>query len=253
MTGPTPLPAYTDPRLVALYDTDNPPGEDHAYYRRLADELDARVILDLGCGTGTLTVALARAGRAVTGIDPSAAMLAVARVRAGGEAVTWLLGDASAIAPTGDADLAVMTGNAIQQLDRAQLAAALDALAAALRPGGVLAFETRNPAERAWETWAAEPPSRRETPDGPLRAWMEIDPPDAHGTLRMTCRTVFEANGEEVTELMELTFRDLPTLEAALRAAGFDRVDAWADWERSPFTGEGRLIVIEARRGPSTA
>lgn len=146
-----------------------------------------------------------------------------------------------------------MTGNAIQQLDGAQLAAALDALAAALRPGGVLAFETRNPAERAWEDWEAEPSSRRETPDGPLRARTEIDPPDADGTVRMTCRTVFEATGEEVTELMELTFRDLPTLAAALRAAGFDDVDAWADWERSPFTGEGRLIVIEARRGATPA
>lgn len=46
---------YRDADLVALYDLDNPGGDDHAYYRALADEVDARLIVDLGCGTGLLT------------------------------------------------------------------------------------------------------------------------------------------------------------------------------------------------------
>lgn len=31
-----------DPRIVALYDEDNPDGPDHDWYRLLADEIDAR-------------------------------------------------------------------------------------------------------------------------------------------------------------------------------------------------------------------
>lgn len=65
-----------DPRLVDLYDIDNPDGPDHDFYRALADRCAAPTILDLGCGTGMLTVSLAREGRRVVGIDPSPTMLA---------------------------------------------------------------------------------------------------------------------------------------------------------------------------------
>ncbi len=41
---------YVDPRLVELYDHDNPRGADTDFYLRLAAVLDARRILDLGCG-----------------------------------------------------------------------------------------------------------------------------------------------------------------------------------------------------------
>lgn len=51
---------YGDTDLVALYDVDNPDGVDHDYYRALAETLNARRIIDLGCGTGLLARALAR-------------------------------------------------------------------------------------------------------------------------------------------------------------------------------------------------
>jgi hypothetical protein len=41
---------FRDPDLVELYDLDNPGGADHDYYRALADDLGARVIVDLGYG-----------------------------------------------------------------------------------------------------------------------------------------------------------------------------------------------------------
>src|SRR5215470_18290465 len=98
--------------LVELYDLDNPDGEDHAYYRALADELDARSIVDLGCGTGLLTRSLARPGRTVIGVDPSRTMLDYAVRQLGSEAVTWIEGDASVLAQDETADLAICTGNA---------------------------------------------------------------------------------------------------------------------------------------------
>lgn len=132
---------FGDENLVELYDLDNAPGDDHAYFRALADSLDARKVLDLGCGTGLLTRALATPGREVIGIDPSPTMLNYARRTP--SSVTWISGDAGAIAPTGDVDFALSTGNAVMYI--ADLPATLTALAAALRTGGVLAFESRNP------------------------------------------------------------------------------------------------------------
>src|SRR6185312_4638644 len=89
---------YVDPRLVELYDHDNPRGADTDFYLRLAVTLDARHILDLGCGTGLLTREFADVeGRFVMGVDPAPAMLAVARRQPGADRVHWVEGDASAL------------------------------------------------------------------------------------------------------------------------------------------------------------
>ena len=110
---------YDDARLAAIYDVDNPAGEDHAFFRRVADEVSAARastrIVDLGCGTGILTVTLAGPGRDVVGIDPAEAMLAAARARPGGDGVEWRHGDAGLIAPD-SADLVVMSGNVAMHL-----------------------------------------------------------------------------------------------------------------------------------------
>src|SRR5215813_12778864 len=88
---------YVDPRLVELYDIENPRGADTDFYLRLAAELDARHILDLGCGTGLLTRELATPGRRVVGVDPAPAMLAFACRQPGAECVRWVEGDARAL------------------------------------------------------------------------------------------------------------------------------------------------------------
>ena len=142
---------YVDPRLVALYDIENARGGDTDFYVRLAADLSARTILDLGCGTGVLTCELAVDGRHVSGVDPSAAMLAVARQQLNADRVRWVEGDSSALG-TPAADLVVMTGNVAQVfLDDDEWTATLRDIHAALRPGGHLAFESRNPDDRAWE------------------------------------------------------------------------------------------------------
>jgi SAM-dependent methyltransferase len=50
-------------------------------------------VLDLGCGTGQLTVPLADQYERVIGADPSPDMLALARARSRGAPIAWLLAD----------------------------------------------------------------------------------------------------------------------------------------------------------------
>lgn len=88
-------------------------GPDNDFWLELADRLGARTIIDLGCGTGLLTRALAVGERLVIGVDPSPAMLAVAQKAPGAEKVRWIQGDASVLGAIG-ADLALMTGNVAQ-------------------------------------------------------------------------------------------------------------------------------------------
>lgn len=57
--------------------------------------------MDIGCGTGEITCALALQGYRVTGVDPAPAMLEVARHRPGGDLVRWIEGARVALDPAG--------------------------------------------------------------------------------------------------------------------------------------------------------
>ena len=239
---------YTDPRLVELYDLDNPRGADTDFYVRLAADLDARRILDLGCGTGLLTRELAGDGREVVGVDPAPAMLAAARRQSGADRVRWVEGDASALG-TPAADLVVMTGNVAQVfLDDAEWAATLRAIHAALRPGGHLAFESRNPDDRAWERWNRDATYERiDSPHGPMDCWLELVSV-GDGRVRFEGHNVFTASGEVVVAGSELRFRGRAELTDSLTDAGFTVEHVYGDWERGPVTSASRVMVFIARR-----
>lgn len=250
----TPSPAeanrltYDDARLAVLYDHDNPPGEDHAFFRRVTDEADARRIVDLGCGTGSLTVTLAGQGRTVVGIDPAEAMLAFARARPGGDAVEWRCGTAELIEPA-SADLVVMSGNVAMHLIGEDWAGALRRIAAGLVPGGRLAFETRNPVRRAWERWN-QTPTERTTPAGQVVESESTSAPDADGVVLMRIRNAFPDDGAVVEVDQHLQFRSEARVRADLAAAGLTVERISCDWRRTPFEAvEHPLMVVEARRG----
>lgn len=236
--------AYEDSRLVDLYDIDNPDGQDHDFYRSLADETGASSILDLGCGTGMLTVSLARAGRDVIGIDPSAVMLAFAHARPGGDRVEWIQGDSTAI-PRTDFDYAVMTGNVAQHIGRDDWRRTLRDLHRGMKAGGPLAFESRNPLARAWESWSSPERSTRTTPYGSLVEWMaadEITP----GTVRIQAFNLFLETGETVVEDFELEFRTLDAIRTDLESASFTVEAVYGDWDRTPFQDDAGMMVIVA-------
>lgn len=239
---------YLDPRLVDLYDIENPRGADTDFYLRLAKDLDARRIIDLGCGTGLLTRELAIDGRQVIGVDPSPAMLAFARRQPGAEQVQWIEGDAGALG-TPAADLVMMTGNVAQIfLDDVDWAATLRAIHTALRPDGYLAFESRNPDDRAWERWNRDATyARFDSPHGTMECWVELISV-AHNRVRFAGHNLFTSTGEVVIAASELRFRSQAELTASLISAGFRVAHVYGDWVRGPLTHTSRTMVFVARR-----
>ncbi len=246
MTAPN---LYSDPRLVDLYDVLNPAAADTAFYLDLAQSLDAARVLDIGCGTGLLTCALADTVHDVTGVDPSAAMLAVARNRAGGERVRWIEGDAQA-ARSIDADLVLMTGHVAQVFtDDASWRQTLSAAYDALRPGGRLAFESRNPACAPWRAWT--PDASRRRVESQKYGWVDV----WHRVIDVTGECVrfathyrFERDGAQIIAESELRFRSQAALESALREAGFVSMSWYGGWSRKPVDAASRELVVVAMR-----
>lgn len=234
-----------DFRLVDLYDEDNPDGPDHEFYRGLADERRAQIVLDLGCGTGILTVTMAADGRTVVGVDPSPAMIAFARGRPGADGVTWVVGDSS-VAPREQFDFSIMTGNVAQHIMDGEWGRTLRDLRDRMSLGGTLAFESRNPAARAWEDWASDERSSRQTRHGELVEWMDVACTNDR-TVQLSAHNLFTRTGEEVTSSQTLIFRSRAEIEDDLLKAGFDTEAVYRDWKLTPFDVSAKIMVFVAR------
>ena len=236
--------AFEHPRLAGIYDALEGARADLDAYVRMADELGARSVLDVGCGTGTLAILLAERGLDVTGVDPARASLDVARAKPGADRVHWVHGDATSLPPL-QVDVATMTGNVAQAIvRRADWEATLRAVHAALRPNGRLVFETRDPAGRAWEEWnRATSHQVVEIEDvGAVETWHEVI--GVNGplvTFRSTTR--FASDGQVLTSDSTLRFRDRDEVEADLSACGYV-VDAVGGAPDRP----GRELVFSARK-----
>ncbi|MFI9650144.1 class I SAM-dependent methyltransferase [Streptomyces sp. NPDC052040] len=95
-------------------------------------------VLDIGCGTGSLSLLLAEAGHRVTGVDLAPRMVEQARTKFQGAALPglFLVGDAM-VPPTGEQRFgAVVSRHLVWTLPEPE--AALHAWVARLRPGGRL-------------------------------------------------------------------------------------------------------------------
>ena len=209
------------PRLAELYDPLDPDRRDLDAYAAMAGEFGARTVLDIGCGTGTLACLLAGRGLEVTAADPAAASLEVARRKPGAGRVRWVHAEATAL-PRVQADLATMTGNVAQVfVTDEEWAAVLGAVHEALRPGGRLVFESRDPAQQAWLGWNRGQTHRRAViPDaGQVQAWEDLT--NVEGSL-VSFRTtfVFGSDGAVLTSDSTLRFRGRGELADSLTAAG---------------------------------
>lgn len=106
----------------------------------LLEPVRGGLVLEIGCGTGALTRHLLAAGHRVLATDASPAMLDVARESLGPEVELALL--ALPDDPLPAADAVVSVGHPVSYLaSAAEVDRALTAMAAALRPGGVLALD----------------------------------------------------------------------------------------------------------------
>ncbi|MBE2999528.1 class I SAM-dependent methyltransferase [Nocardiopsis sp. HNM0947] len=247
---------YSNPDLAALYDVFNAwnCSPQDPFYLDLV--MAAGEALDVGCGTGKLhRVAREQGHRGrLVGLDPADAMLEVGRTERAD--IEWTLGDLVQGPYDGQAggpfeaefDLVTMSGHAFQVfLTDEQTAANLAGARRALRPGALLAFETRNPAARAWQRWTPEHERRVQAPDG-RQAWSAHTLERVEGDL-VTFSTAYGIQGwaEPGHSRSTLRFPEAQAVNALLSGAGFEVQAQYGFWDRTPLTETSPEIITLAR------
>ncbi|MFR9753999.1 class I SAM-dependent methyltransferase [Nocardia sp. 004] len=115
---------------------------------KLIGDPSGKKVIDIACGEGYFTRLLRRAGAAeVVGIDISHRMIELARAHEAADplGIEYRIGDAGAIVPQQDFDLAVSAWLLANVRERTELARICRGLACRLRPGGRFVTLTTNP------------------------------------------------------------------------------------------------------------
>lgn len=233
--------------------------EDLAWYEALAARTPGPV-LEFACGTGRLTLALARAGHEVHGVDRSEPMLRRLEQRLQGEApevrarVHTAVGDFRNWRGTRRYPLVLLPFNALHHCrDEEELQAVFQTCADALEPGGVFAFDAyladldlydRDPDER-FEPRTFVHPQTGERIESWEQGWW-----DAETRIYHVLYVYERANGRRQRSHLQLRMFDMETLRGAVRRAGFTVLLEASDFEGSPLGPDALKYVALARLGP---
>ncbi len=211
---------FGEPRLAEIYDLVNSDRSDLDAYLSIVDEFDIKSVLDLGCGTGTFACLLAQHGKEVTGVDPAGASVDVARRKRYADKVRWLVGDAASLPPV-RVDLVTMTANVAQVfLSDKDWTLTLRSIHSILRPDGLLIFEVRDPAKKAWLGWTRQRSYRRlDLPHiGPVQTWVELTEL-SFPFVSFCSNFVFEKDGATFASSSVLRFRSSAEITESLQEA----------------------------------
>jgi SAM-dependent methyltransferase len=249
--------AATGDRVVRFFDADYADYLDDlpalmAYARRLGGP-----ILELGCGTGRVAVALAQAGNAVTGVDISPAMLDVARRRAFGtpaaDRLTLIEGDFTIASLGGPYRFAFIVMNTfLHLLTQADQMRALRHWRAHLAPGGLLLIDVFFPDidelarlnglvefEKSW-------PDTENNGIVMKQVIRSVDPAEQILHVIFLYDTV-TPGGHVQRTVVPFDLRYLWRFEAELllTKAGFSIEGVYGDWELNPLdSGSDRMILV---------
>lgn len=225
-------------------------------YRALAMRAGAPV-LDLGCGSGRVAIALAEAGHTVHGIDSSETMLAVARGKLYGRrlSLTFECADMRRFGSRRSFGLVFCALDTLLHVQSAgDLRETLLAAHSVLRPAGLLAFDIVNPTPdllamrdgvvRHQSTFVG--PGDREVAH--FVSW-DIDP----DTQTIETAHFYDWLGDDGsvrrrTTSFRLRYLERDEVEAALAAAGFERVETYGNAQLDPFEADcDRMIWVASK------
>ncbi len=215
-------------------------------------------VLEIGTGSGRIALELARRGHRVVGIDPSNAMLSLARQAAEEEAVdvSFIEGGSLDLALEQDhygliiipADVFLYCSDGHEQI------ATLGALGKALAFNGVLAVDLPGPAQWLDDTTNGQPllVFSGELEDGTHLDTWHVHEDDLAYQVR-TLRVMYDLLGSDgilrrrqSEHLLRYVYRF--EIEYLLKFADLALTDVYGDYELGPLTNESERMIVIARR-----
>jgi SAM-dependent methyltransferase len=237
---------------------------DVTFYRELATKRlgNAGRVLELGAGSGRVTVALARDGHEVVAVDRSPEMLARLRARvdklprAVARRITVVRGDLRDFDVPGTFPLAVAAFNVLEHLyTRGEVDLCLRRVRARLAKGGAFAFDvqlpdmlwlTRDPEKRWAKTRFTDPTTGRAMYYSTNH---DYDPIGQIALIRLYYEPV---DGKGPTKIVKLSQRKFfpAELEALVAHAGFRLAERYGDFSWRPLAPsdekvpESQVLVV---------
>lgn len=254
---PDNLAEYADPET---YDLENQEFEpDGPFFIQWAKELNGPV-LELGCGTGRVTIPLAQAGIPMTGLDIVPGMIERAKEKASELPIQWVVGDVRTFQLQHTFRLIFEIGSVFQHLlTREDQESFLQRVSEHLDGDGrlILCLMFPHPDmlvseedEKAWYTYQ-DPRGHEVRVSG-----TEIYDPVRQVKLETAYRRWQAENGSPVERVAPLSLRYVfpQEMSALLHYNGFEIDAAYGDWDRSPLTGATRIMILVCKKrcgGPS--
>ncbi len=213
-------------------------------------------ILELGCGTGRLTLPLARAGHSVLGLDRDAGMLAILSHQlppALNGRLHILQADMASFGFGQRFSLILLPCNTFSTLDPHARRSCLEHVLFHLQPGGVFATSIPNPQQIACfeERGQSEMEAIFSHPrsGNPVQAgctWVK-----AQGRLTLEWHYDHLLPDGSVERLAVSTVHYLTTVESyrqEMRALGFSDLQVLGDFDAAPYTPTSQHLIMIARK-----
>jgi SAM-dependent methyltransferase len=245
------LAEYSD---TELYDLENQSFEpDGLFFLNYAQKMNGPV-LELGCGTGRVTIPLAQNKIEITGLDLAPAMLETARQKAGDLPIPWILGDTRTFKLNQTFRLIFETGAVFQHLlERPDQEAYLARVREHLDPQGVFIMALIFPHFDRLSTVEEEQPWLTYTNQAGQE--VRVSGTDFYDPLRQVkletaYRRWTDQNGLEHCKVAPLSLRYLfpQEMETLLVYNGFQILERFGNWDFSPLSAASPLIIFVCQK-----
>jgi SAM-dependent methyltransferase len=242
---------YADPEIYDLENQDFEP--DGSFFLDYARKLNGRV-LELGCGTGRVTIPLAQQNVDITGLDVVPAMIERAKQKAGDLPIPWVLADVRHFQLQQTFRLIFETGSVFQHLlTRFDQESYFAGVREHLEEEGLLIFALMFPhphliiSEEAEKDWFQYQDNYRRT----VRvSGTECYDPIRQVKLETAYRRWMDESGQEILKVAPLALRyTFPQeIQTLLHYNRFEIFEQFGDWDRSPLTEKSRLMIFVCKK-----
>lgn len=207
------------------------------------------ILLDLACGTGSMSVEMAKRGFDVIGVDPSAGMLTAARekIAESGYDILLLCQSAGELDLYGTVDCAVCCLDSVNHFDGAdEVKKAFSKVSLFMNKGGLFVFDVNTVYKHrgvlADNTFVYDC-------EGVYCAWQNSLNPDFSVDITLDFfaeneNGLWERSGEEFTEYAY----EIDEIKSMLEEAGFSVQGVYDDMTENPVKSDSERAVFVARK-----